>query len=63
MSAKVLLDWQAEDAVTDRLRGALSVDGGDRIADLRVWTIGQNLHAAEVTIVSDENAARLSTRR
>ncbi|WP_420346943.1 CDF family Co(II)/Ni(II) efflux transporter DmeF [Pelagibius sp.] len=53
VSAKVLLDWQAEDPVIDQLRGALLVDESDRIADLHVWTIGQGQHAAEVTIVTD----------
>ncbi len=53
ISAKVLLDWQAEDPVIDRLREALMVDTSDRIADLHVWTIGQGQHAAEVTIVTD----------
>ncbi|MEM8947916.1 MAG: CDF family Co(II)/Ni(II) efflux transporter DmeF [Pseudomonadota bacterium] len=53
ISAKVLLDWQAEDPVIERLRGALLVDGSDRIADLHVLTIGQGQHAAEVTIVTD----------
>ena len=53
VSAKVLLDWQAEDPVIDRLREALLVDGSDRIADLHLWTIGHGQHAAEVTIVTD----------
>ena len=53
ISAKVLLDWQAEDPVIDRLRRALLVDGSDRIADLHVWTIGEGRHAAEVNIVTD----------
>ena len=54
MSAKVLLDWQAEDPVTDRLRGALLVDDDDRIADMHVRTIGQGQYAAEVTIVTHQ---------
>ena len=53
VSAKVLLDWRAEDPLIDRLRGALLVDRSDRIADLHFWTIGQGQHAAEVTIVTD----------
>ncbi len=53
ISAKVLLDRQAEDPVIDRLRAALLVDESDRIADLHVWTIGQGQHAAEVAIVTD----------
>ncbi|MEO1610276.1 MAG: hypothetical protein AAFR90_13275, partial [Pseudomonadota bacterium] len=54
ISSKVLLDWQADDTVVYRLRGALLVDGRDRITDLHVWTIGQGQHAAEVSIVTDQ---------
>jgi len=53
MSAKVLLDWQADTPVIDRVHEALLVDESDRIADLHVWTIGQGQHAAEVAIVTD----------
>lgn len=53
LSAKVLLDWQADDGLTDKLRNTLLVDETDRIADLHVWAIGQGQHAAEITIVSD----------
>lgn len=55
MSAKVLLDWQAEDRVVDQLRSALMADESDRIADVHVWAIGQGQHAAEVTIVSHQS--------
>ena len=37
VSAKVLLSWQAEDHVIDRLRGALLVDGSDRIEPPETW--------------------------
>ena len=53
LSAKVLLDWQAEKPVIEKLRAALLVDDSDRIADLHVWAIGQGQHAAEVSIVTD----------
>ncbi|MET1414211.1 CDF family Co(II)/Ni(II) efflux transporter DmeF [Roseibium sp. HPY-6] len=53
MSAKVLLDWQADDRLIDQVRAALRADESDRIADLHVWAIGQGQHAAEATIVSD----------
>lgn len=53
MSSKVLLDWQAEPPVIEKLRAALLADDSDRIADLHVWDIGQGQHAAEVSIVTD----------
>ena len=52
ISAKVLLDWQAEDSVVCQLRQALSVDGSDSITDLHVWAIGQDQYAAEITVVT-----------
>ncbi|MBX2805331.1 MAG: CDF family Co(II)/Ni(II) efflux transporter DmeF [Hyphomicrobiales bacterium] len=53
MSAKVLLDWQAEEPRIEKLRSALLADDSDQIADIHVWSIGQNQYAAEVLIVSD----------
>lgn len=53
MSAKVLLDWQAEEPKVEKLRRALLADDTDRIADIHVWSIGQSQYAAEVVIVSD----------
>ncbi|MEO0979341.1 MAG: CDF family Co(II)/Ni(II) efflux transporter DmeF [Pseudomonadota bacterium] len=53
MSARVLLDWQAEEPKIEKLRNALLADDSDRIADIHVWSIGQSQYAAEVVIVSD----------
>ncbi|MEO1115203.1 MAG: CDF family Co(II)/Ni(II) efflux transporter DmeF [Pseudomonadota bacterium] len=53
MSARVLLDWQAEEPKIEKLRNALLADDNDRIADIHVWSIGQSQYAAEVVIVSD----------
>ena len=54
VSARVLLDWQADYTVTEPLRAALlAEDDDDRITDLHVWKIGQDLHAAEITVVTD----------
>ncbi|WP_420333789.1 CDF family Co(II)/Ni(II) efflux transporter DmeF [Roseibium sp.] len=53
MSAKVLLDWQAEEPKVEKLRKSLLADDSDRIADIHVWSIGQSQYAAEVVIVSD----------
>lgn len=55
VSAAVLLDLQADDSVIGKLREALLVDKGDRIADLHVRRIGQGQLAAEVVIVTDHD--------
>ena len=54
ISAKVLLDWQGDDQLIERLRGSLLVDESDRIADLHVWTIGPGKYAAAITVVTDQ---------
>ena len=56
-TGKVLMDWQANPDDRDRLRAAIERDTDDRLSDLHVWRIGDNLHAAAVTIVSDEPLA------
>ena len=53
-TGKVLMDWQANPDDRDRLRAAVERDTDDRLSDLHVWRIGDNLHAAAITIVSDE---------
>jgi len=63
-TAQVLLDRQAPDAVRDGVRAALE-QGGDRIADLHVWSIAPGTYAAVVSVVShaplppDEYRARI----
>ena len=55
-SARVLLDFQADDAVTEPLRQAIEGASSDRISDLHVWSIGHGIFAAEIKIVSDAPA-------
>ena len=50
-TTQVLLARQAPDAGRDGGRGALE-RGGDRIADLHVWSIGPGAYAAVVSLVS-----------
>ena len=56
-TGKVLMDWQANPDDRDRLRAAIERDTNDRLSDLHVWRIGDNMRAAAVTIVSDEPLA------
>jgi cation diffusion facilitator family transporter len=53
-TSRVLLDFQAPEAVLDEIRTALEEDSDDRVTDLHVWTIGPGIHAAAISIVSHE---------
>lgn len=49
----ILLDRQAPPEVLDSVRRALE-SGGDRVADLHVWSVGPGLLAASVSVVSPD---------
>ena len=51
-TASVLLDRQAPQAITDRLRASLETGEGDRVADLHVWSVGPDIYAADISLVS-----------
>lgn len=51
-TARVLLDQQLADADVQKLRRALCQQHSDKLTDLHVWSIGHNIYAAEIVIVS-----------
>lgn len=53
-SARVLLDWQADERHLHALRNAIEARRSDKVADLHVWSIGDGIFAAEVSVVSDD---------
>ena len=53
-TSHVLLDKQAPEALRHAVREAIESRDGDRIADLHVWSIGPDIYAAEIALVSDE---------
>jgi cation diffusion facilitator family transporter len=53
-SARVLLDMQAPQEVSDQIRKAIESEGDNRISDLHVWSVGPGIYAAEIAIVSSE---------
>lgn len=55
-TGRVLLDFQAPEALCAQLRQSLE-QNGDRVADLHLWSVGPGIHAASVTIVTDVPAA------
>ena len=52
-TAHTLLDHQADDTTTERLRQAIEGKATDRVADLHVWSIGPRIYAAALTIISE----------
>jgi len=54
VSAQVLLDKQADPAVTDLLQTVIESSSNDRVSDLHVWSIGHGIYAAQIAIISDE---------
>jgi cation diffusion facilitator family transporter len=52
-TSHVLLDKQAPEALRHAVREAIEARGGDRIADLHVWSIGPDIYAAEIALVTD----------
>jgi cation diffusion facilitator family transporter len=52
-TGKVLLDKQADEHRIDDLRQAIEGDSLDRVTDLHMWSIGHEIFAAEMAIVSD----------
>jgi Co/Zn/Cd efflux system component len=53
-TSRVLLDVQVAGGATERLRQAIEAQGGDRVADLHLWSIGPDIQAAAIVVVSDE---------
>ena len=53
-SARTLPDWQAPATVRDAVREPLERFRDTRVVDLRVWSIGPGLLAAEIAVVSHE---------
>ena len=60
-TGKVLLDWQAPQAMMKPIQTALETNG-DRIADLHVWSVGPGIYAASITIVTHAPATPQSYR-
>lgn len=52
-TSKVLLDNQADEHRLEDLRHAIERETSDRVTDLHVWSIGHEIFAAEIAVVSD----------
>lgn len=52
-TSQVLLDHQAPDGLRDRIRTAIENGDTASVSDLHVWSIGPNVYAAEIAVISD----------
>ena len=51
-TSSILLDEQASTTLQERIREILELDVNNRVVDLHVWSVGPNIHAATIAIVS-----------
>lgn len=56
-TSSVLLDSQTDEHHAAALRNAIEEHSTDRVTDLHVWSIGHNIYAAEIAVVSDDPKA------
>ena len=52
-SARVLLDREMDAPVVNAVKTAIESDGDAQIADLHVWRVGRQSHAAVISIVAE----------
>lgn len=52
-SAKVLLDWQASSDLTNTVKDAIEKTSSSRVTDRYCRTIGHDIYAGDIVIVSD----------
>jgi Co/Zn/Cd efflux system component len=53
-SSRILLDYQASPEVLRRVKEALEACPGDRVTDLHVWMVSPGVHAADISLISDD---------
>lgn len=51
-TSAILLDEQTSTPLQESIREILEQDENNRVVDLHVWTVGPNIHAASIAIVS-----------
>lgn len=61
-TSTILLD-RTDDHIADEIRGLIEEAGDARIADLHVWRVGPEAHAAIVSVVGDDDVTREQIER
>ncbi len=54
ITSSILLDKQGPQEIRERIRKSIEGPNGDLVADLHLWSIGPQIYAAEVSIVSSD---------
>jgi cation diffusion facilitator family transporter len=53
-TSDILLDKQASQTLQDKIKHQIERDGESKVADLHVWSIGPNIHAAIISVVTQQ---------
>ena len=53
-TSAVLLDRQGPEHIRSAIRDSIEGDNDDRVADLHVWSIGPNIYAVELAVVTHD---------
>jgi len=51
-TSAILLDKQASQKIQNKIKHIIESDGESQVADLHVWSIGPNIHAAIISVIS-----------
>ncbi|MBE0687892.1 MAG: CDF family Co(II)/Ni(II) efflux transporter DmeF [Anaerolineaceae bacterium] len=51
-TSAILLDKQVSQTLQDKIKYHIESDGESQVADLHVWSIGPNIHAAIISVIS-----------
>jgi cation diffusion facilitator family transporter len=52
-TSAILLDKQAPLTVQNKIKQSIESDGESQVADLHVWSIGPNIHAAIISVLTN----------
>ncbi len=53
-TSRILLDRQAPAFIQDAIRSSIEAENAHQVVDLHVWSIGPQLYAAEIVVLSDD---------
>ena len=53
-SGRVLLDIRAPARIRERLVRAIETDSQDKVVDLHVWSVGPEIYAVEIAVLTAE---------
>lgn len=54
-TSAILLDKQASQIIQNKIKLSIETDGESQVADLHVWSIGPNIHAAIISVLTNQD--------